>query len=627
MNQRPLQLMLVDDDPVFRLGLRIWLEPFTDLQVAAEAETGVDALQLLQTRLGETPNGSESKPSNSAATDAAAASGLDLVILDLGLGQGDSTQIPGLKLCQQIRTQFPQLPILVLSAQTEPVLQAAARQAGATGYGLRGMPVRTLARLIRQVALSKTGWPIPQETSPPSARAAIKPDLLSALRIRLRQSGLQQIDATMAEVQAEQQSSTLSPLYRAVLAGRYRELQAARSLLNYLLATPEVSDSWAARRQTGGAMAAGESAASETRRSDIIPSRTDPQKRTGMPTQRAGIPTRSLTTYAGGNLPTSFGDLQPHLFETAFSKLQSSLNNNASTPLEIDILRTEKKRELLYLTLRKLEDVLDDLRHAQVQPGQLPDKCPELLRDLWQAVTIDFFGKYYTLQVDDLEQALVKQLLEDADIVQQEILNTIPLAPDLFAYLLFQESLMVEGSTYLARTPEAIAQAQKLLDNLLIQVANGVVQPLLNRFADVESIKKNFYHRRLMSTRDIERFRNDLSWRYRWNAYITEPKAIFESQYRLYILTEQGIQSAPIYAPRRQELEQLGGIQFAVTLALETRDAIAPRLQIAISLIGSGLVYILTEFVGRGIGLIGRGILQGIGSAWQDRRFKRQERD
>ena len=614
--------MLVDDDPVFRLGLRIWLEPFADLQVAAEAETGVDALQLLQDRLGETGHDPNRKPSSdSAETDASPKTRLDLVILDLGLGEGDSTQIPGLKLCQQIRTQFPHLPILVLSAHTEPVLQAAAQQAGATGYGLRGMPVRTLAQLIRQVAVRQKGRSIPLDDSAQPKRTGAKPDVLSAIRIHLRLSGLQQIEAAIAEVLAEQQSPTLSPLYRVVLAGRLRELKAARGVLNRLLATPQFPDGLEPNGRTSEPTAvAGKTVEATPRRSDLVLPRPNPLKQTGWPAS-------SLTKSATGVLPTSFGDLQTHLFESIFSKLQSSLDSNPSTPLEIDILRPEKKRELLYLTLRKLEDVLVDLRNAGIQPGQLPEKCPELLRDLWQAVTIDFFGKYYTLQVDDLEQALVKQLLEDADIVQLEILNTIPLAPDLFAYLLFQESLMVEGTPYLARTPEAIAQAQKLLENLLIQVANGVIHPLLNRFADVESIKKNFYHRRLMSTREIERFRNDLSWRYRWNAYITEPTAIFESQYRLFILTGQGIQAIPIYAPRRQELEQLGGLQFAVTLALETRDAIAPRLRIAISLIGSGLVYILTEFVGRGIGLIGRGILQGIGSAWQDRRFKREGRD
>jgi hypothetical protein len=157
-----------------------------------------------------------------------------------------------------------------------------------------------------------------------------------------------------------------------------------------------------------------------------------------------------------------------------------------------------------------------------------------------------------------------------------------------------------------------------LLENLTIQMANAVMQPLLNRFGNLESIKSGFYDRRLLSSREIERFRNDLSWRYRIDRYIGEPQAIFESQYRLFIFTNYGIDRIAIYAPRPQELSQLAGIPLVVTLALETRDALSPRLKSASIFVGSSIVYLLTEVIGRGIGLIGRGIVKGIGNIWQE---------
>jgi hypothetical protein len=135
----------------------------------------------------------------------------------------------------------------------------------------------------------------------------------------------------------------------------------------------------------------------------------------------------------------------------------------------------------------------------------------------------------------------------------------------------------------------------------------------------VEAIKQGFYDRQRLSTREIERFRNDLSWRYRRDRYVTEPLAMFESQYALFVLTELGIDQQLIYAPRRQELESLTGIPFAVTLLWEVRDAVAPRLRTATAFVGSGLVYVLTEVIGRGLGLVGRGILKGIGNAFQER--------
>jgi hypothetical protein len=162
------------------------------------------------------------------------------------------------------------------------------------------------------------------------------------------------------------------------------------------------------------------------------------------------------------------------------------------------------------------------------------------------------------------------------------------------------------------------------LENLLIQVANAVVQPLLNRFANVEAIKQTFYDRRLLSSREVERFRNDLSWKYRVERYFNEPKDIFESQYRLFTFTGRGIQRTTIYTPRNQELAELSGIPLVVTVALETRDAIAPRVRSTVAFVGNGVIYVLTNVIGRGIGLIGRGILEGIGNVFQDDRFSRK---
>ncbi|MBD0343277.1 MAG: DUF3685 domain-containing protein, partial [Coleofasciculus sp. Co-bin14] len=160
-----------------------------------------------------------------------------------------------------------------------------------------------------------------------------------------------------------------------------------------------------------------------------------------------------------------------------------------------------------------------------------------------------------------------------------------------------------------------------LLQNLIIQVANAVVQPLLNEFADLEKIKQDFYDRRLISSREIARLRNNLSWRYRLSQFLEEPRAIFESRYELFVLNDSGIKKTSIYAPRRQELERLQGIPLLVTFAYEVRDAIAPRLRGTVAWIGRGVVYVLTQVLGRSIGLVIRGVIQGIGNAFQDTKF------
>ncbi|KAM3099596.1 DUF3685 domain-containing protein, partial [Phormidesmis sp. 146-12] len=216
----------------------------------------------------------------------------------------------------------------------------------------------------------------------------------------------------------------------------------------------------------------------------------------------------------------------------------------------------------------------------------------------------------------------VPALLQEASSVQTQILDRIPLVLDLYNFLLFQSPLTIDNTNHSATSPDAFDRATDLLENLTIQLANAVVQPLLNRFADVELIKQNFYDRRLLSTREIERFRNELSWRYRVDRYVNEPKDIFESRHLLLVFSNQGIERLLIYTPRVQELAHLRGIRLGVTLALETRDAIAPRLRSAIAFVGRGVVYLLTEVIGRGIGLIGRGVVKGIGNVWQESKRK-----
>lgn len=584
-----LHLFLIDEDPVFRLGLKIWLEQQPGYRVIGEASQAADAL----TQLAKVQGTAQARAADAAWADAFPRA--DIVILDLGLGQGDPAQLPGLQICRELKQRFPALPVLVLSAQGDEVLRAAAQAMGADGFGLRSLPVRELAQLIQQVAYPGLS---PTVDSPASRLWTIPQKPLS----RLRRSCLQHIAGAIADVEI-QQGQRPDFFYGSVLAGQHRELRTARWLIQQIL--------------PAGAEAPPPS--SEERRGMGFGAEMATAFRSATPGGLTPQPIDQALTLA---------NLRTRVCEAVFRKLQYPLENSSDIPLEIDILRRDRARELLYTLLRDFEDLLDDLQKAQLPPGQVIDTVPNVLRDLWQKVTTDFFGRYYTPQDSGFEQPVATVLSRDAAAVQQTLLNHIPEVEGLLAHLLFEEALIVDGTPYMATTPEALRRSQLILENLLLQTACAVMQPLLNRFADVEALKKGLYQRRMMSSRDIARFRNDLSWRYRWDSLVNEPKAIFESQRRFFALSPNGIQVQWVYAPRKQELETLNGVPYALTLALEARDAISPRVRAVVALVGSSLVYMLTEVVGRGIGLVGRGVLKGIGSAWQETRIRqRRSRD
>jgi DNA-binding NarL/FixJ family response regulator len=582
-----LRMLLIEDDPIFRLGLRTCLEQYADVQIVQEIDTEAAALAYLKTP----------------------PVAIDLVVLALGFAAQPSAaaELPALGLLRQLKTRQVEVPVLLLGSWQDAATIATALQQGADGFCPKGSTITELVQTMRQITsrpqspgaaipsplvmppASPTSMPVTPTASPSPFRRGV----WQRLRWNLWQTGSQQVEAALRDVHRQLQHPQVSVWDRLVLTGRRRELHAARQLLTWLWsplpeATPPQGTPFSAYPAVG---------------SDR--SRQPPHTSLLQPQHQARI-------------------RRSQLLEATAVQLQLSLVNLTRVPLEIDILRTDKKQELLHVAMRQFETLLDELQASQIQPEQLPAQIPIIVRDLWQTTLVDFFGRYSTVPIDDQQVGMTDVLLAETERVQSAILNKIPLVETLLGTLLFAMPVTVDNAVYAADTPIAQAHTQALFQNLLIQVANAVIQPLLNHFADLEVVKQNFYDRRLISTREIERFRNNLSWHYRLTKYVGEPTAMFESCYWLFTFN-QGIDRAAVYAPRRQELAQLSGIPLVVTLLLETKDAITPRLQSALSLLGSGLVYVLTEIVGRGIGLIGRGIVQGIGNAWQSSPFDRDQ--
>ncbi|MEA5520965.1 DUF3685 domain-containing protein [Limnoraphis robusta] len=608
MTQSTVRLLLIDDDPIFCMGLRAACEQYPDLQVVAEAQTAEAALAILEPQRAVNEN---SLPNISADHV------IDVAVLELGMASLNapnwrlrSTTDPAIAFCQSLMTNDPNLGILLLTSIRDNTQLQAAQQVGVQGYCPKGVAIETMITAIRLIANGQTVWEnfssdgLSTRTQSPITGLS----RWSRWRYKLGCSGLQQIDETLAEVTTQlpnpydvERGDPMAVLNWLMITGHRRELLAARWIVSQLLPA-------SVRTQ-----------APATEETNFTPN--PPPNEPLTPKEWLVVRSNSSLTYQAPVLAT---EVKSVLFDVTFAKLQSGLINLTGSPLEIDILRLTQKRELICLILQQFEQMLNELGFSQVEFDQLSDKSPTMLVDIWKASVTNFLGKYYTLQVGTQEIEVVPVLLRDAVIVQTSILDKIPLVPDLVAHLLFQVPLIVDNNSCPVGSPEAMQRAEAILQNLVIQMANAVIQPLLNHFADVEELKQKYYDRRLLSTRELEKFRNNLSWKYRIEQYFGEPKEIFESLYTLRVFGERGIQKQEIYSPRNEELKKLSGVQLAVSLVLETRDAVAPRVRSTISFLGSGVVYLLTQVVGRGIGLIGRGILQGIGNSLQENRVNKK---
>ncbi|MBO1068537.1 MAG: DUF3685 domain-containing protein [Dolichospermum sp. DEX189] len=566
MSDRLLQFLLIDPDPIFRLGLKVTLEAIPNLQVIADVATDTAALQVLAQ-----VNSQQIK----------------LIILELGNEQ------LGLQFCKQLKALYPHIPILLLSSKSQPEMLIAAKAIGINGYCPKGISISQLVPILQEVANGGYYW----FTEPVIINSPLP---FAKLRNNLQNSGINNIDQAINLVTEKLKIPGIPLLNKAILAGQRRELLAARWVVNHLLTIPKERQKPPPENQL--------LSFSIQNQDNIIKLDAD---------VRPSI-----------NIPpiVSSRQLQSELFTLCLNKLQFSLENLTNTPLEIDILRENKKRELLYIILKKFFTQVEEIHTFNFDKNQLFNLQNQISLDLWKFAITEFFGNYSRIILDKQEINLVKFLLDKNTDLQTEIINKVPLLFELLSYLLLLTDLYIDNVSYPAGTKESQSQALLILENLLIHTANAVIQPLLNNLADEESIKQNFYNWQMISTREIEKFRNNLSWKYQLYQYITEAQTIFESRYEFFVFSPRGITKISIYAPRNQELAQLSGIPLGVTLILEFRDAISPRIQSLVGFLGTGIVFVLTQIVGKGLGLVGRGILQGIGSVSLSEKGQRKNR-
>lgn len=120
------RVMIVDDHPMVRKGLRDLLEEEPGFTPAGEADGPDDALALLDVELP------------------------DIMLVDLSLENGS-----GLELVKQVSARFPEVRILVFSMHGESLYAERSLKAGASGYVEKQSPVEELLEALRRVGEGK----------------------------------------------------------------------------------------------------------------------------------------------------------------------------------------------------------------------------------------------------------------------------------------------------------------------------------------------------------------------------------------------------------------------------------------------------------------------------------------
>lgn len=314
--------------------------------------------------------------------------------------------------------------------------------------------------------------------------------------------------------------------------------------------------------------------------------------------------------YSKGEIVLS--DSPKNTYDLTLAKIKASVKNSTGNLLEIDILQESKKQELLIIILEEWVNQLNELANIKIEFAELPDKINIFIKDIWQNSAIKFLSRYYQ-PINNNSYDLVDLILKESTTIQQTTLIKIPFILEIIDYQINQKPLIIDSQVYDYNSNSGKQLEEIIWQNIIINVANSVMGFTLNRFYDDISIKQTLFNVELKSSRKVAMFRNNLVWKYRQQKYWQNPQNIFEDKFIMFKLSYQGIDTCLITHPRHEELNSIKGVPWLVTILIELRDSLSKGIKSLEKTIGKALIYVLTEIIGKGIGLIGKGILQGIG--------------
>jgi len=299
--------------------------------------------------------------------------------------------------------------------------------------------------------------------------------------------------------------------------------------------------------------------------------------------------------------------LTARIFSKILYKINFSNKKGNQQLLGIDLLKTEVQKELLCITTLKVEETFVKLLQTGEAKEIMQKKGRFLFLQCIKKSCEDFLTKQYGYKVNiDLEvlknSLYTKNLLKDIELIFQ-----VP-----FYVLIDPQSPIFRLIYYPIYNFASESFIEALIDHMVLEISNCVVYFSIVKFSSVYAFRQTLYRSKFLSLRNFERFKNNLNWQLITKIYVQRPIDLYNNRYEILILRTSGICCRTIYANRSKEITYLNNFSLLTLIIVELRDFLTSRIDETIYFVSKGIRFTLTSVFGQVIGLIWRGVIEGL---------------
>tara|TARA_Y200000002_G_scaffold79932_1_gene62994 strand:+ start:2584 stop:4209 length:1626 start_codon:yes stop_codon:yes gene_type:complete len=308
---------------------------------------------------------------------------------------------------------------------------------------------------------------------------------------------------------------------------------------------------------------------------------------------------------------TSTNELWNVIYKRVKERLQDDLTNSTDELAALYSLNKSKRCNLLKTLLKEFSTIIIKLDSKNNREKGLEEILQSITPELRANTLRNFIDSYDRLKKNGVDVFISDFLVHNADLgILDDELPSIALIIDP---ILNNKPILLDGDYLSIEDPRSIIQLETFILNWIFRTAEIVSEEIISSCSEWPELRKYFLNKELVSTRELERKRNHINTNNQLQNLFKKPVRLYESKRLYYTVKNNKIEKIITLEPRDDELKKLDWAQRQIAFIIELRDALAPQVQAIIQYLGDLIVLILTKVVGRSIGLIGRGIAQGMG--------------